>query len=184
MEKKIYKNIEFYKIKDFDNYYISKCGKILSTKFKKPYIRKLQNRLGYKSIRLYKNKKSKYYQVHRFVAKTFISNPENKPQINHKNSIRSDNRIGNLEWVTNSENQKHAFKYGFQKVNKTGLGKFGKLNGNSKKIKQLDLDNNLIKIWNSMSDVERELKIYVSSISSCCSGNQKTAGGFKWKFLK
>jgi hypothetical protein len=186
MEEIIFNNIKFYKIKDFDRYYISKCGKILSNNYNKTRKIKLmspQNRLGYYSIRLYKNKNSRYYQVHRLVAETFISNPKNKPQVNHKNSIRNDNRIENLEWVSNSENQKHAYKFGHQKVNKTNLGKFGKLNTNSKKIQQFDLNGNFIRNWNCMKDVERELNILVSCISCCCSGRSKTAGGFIWKTL-
>lgn len=179
-----YKNILFKKIKGFKYYYVSKCGKIFSSctyNGKKPQIRKLQNRNGYNSIKLYINNISRYYQVHRLVALAFIPNPENKPYINHKNGIKYDNKIENLEWCTNSENQLHAFKCGLQKVNKTGLGKFGKLNGNSKKVKQLDLDDNLIKVWDSMSDIKRELNIGVSCISSCCSEKKKHVKGFKWE---
>lgn len=53
-------------------------------------------------------------KVHRIIAQTFIPNPENKPEVNHKNSIRNDNRVINLEWVTHSENVKHSFYNGIQ----------------------------------------------------------------------
>lgn len=59
--------------------------------------------------------------VHRLVAKTFIPNLENKKEVNHKDGNGLNNNLDNLEWVTNSENQKHSYKNGFRKVNKKCL---------------------------------------------------------------
>ena len=75
---------------------------------------------GYLCISLTKDYKSKSFFVHRLVAMTFIPNLENKPQVNHINGIKSDNRVENLEWVTASENMQHAWKNGLTK------GNFGK----------------------------------------------------------
>ena len=60
------------------------------------------------TVMLYKNKKSKRFTVHRLVALTFIPNPEDKPQINHKDGDRTNNSVSNLEWVTQSENMRHS----------------------------------------------------------------------------
>ena len=64
----------------------------------------------YLYVILYKNKKGKTQRIHRLVADAYIPNPKNKTCINHKNGIKTDNRIENLEWVTYSENTQHAIK--------------------------------------------------------------------------
>lgn len=67
---------------------------------------------GYKKVSLTKDKKQRTYILHRLVADAFIPNPENKPQVNHKDGIKTNNNFENLEWVTPSENQIHALKLG------------------------------------------------------------------------
>lgn len=69
---------------------------------------------GYLSIQM--GKECKGVLVHRVFATAFIENPLNKPQVNHINGIKNDNRIENLEWVTQSENQIHAYSTGLQKI--------------------------------------------------------------------
>jgi len=81
---------------------------------------------GYLIVVLYRNAVTKSWLVHRVVATSFIPNPENKPQVNHKNGIKDDNRAENLEWVTNQENKDHAVANGL-----VGNSK-GVLNGRAK----------------------------------------------------
>ncbi len=87
-------------------------------KWLKPWI---SSKPTYVCITLYKNKKSKHHKIHRLIAQTFIPNLENKPEINHKNGIKLDNRIENLEWVTHKENMQHAYKNGL--INKSANAK-------------------------------------------------------------
>ena len=74
-----------------------------------------KNNFGYLDTRLYKNGTKKSAFIHRIVAEAFLPNPENKPVVNHKNGIKSDNRLCNLEWCTSSENKIHAIQTGLSK---------------------------------------------------------------------
>lgn len=89
--------------------------KILGTKI---------NRLGYKEVALSKNGKTKTFLLHRLIALHFVENPNNYPCVNHKNGIKCDNRIENLEWCTRSYNTKHAYENnvgGFRDYANAGL---------------------------------------------------------------
>lgn len=137
---------------------------------------------GYKFIALCKNSVYKQLSIHRLVAIAFIPNPDNKPEVNHKKGIKIDNRVSELEWSTRSENQLHSYKIGIMKPPRAALGKFGKDNPSSKKIIQCDLNGNEIAVFYGMAEARRVLKMPHINIGEVCRGEQKTSGGFKWKW--
>lgn len=149
---------------------------------KKEKIRKNhKNKDGYLFIRLSKNGITKGYSVHRLVAQAFIPNPNNYPEINHIDGNKLNNAISNLEWCNRTKNVRHSFELG---LNKGGMyGKYGKNHHSSKKVAQYDLNNNFISSFESATDSSQRTKVDLSSISKCCLDKQKTAGGYKWKYI-
>ena len=104
-------------IEEFPKYLISNKGRIktINTLEDKKVFAKED---GYVATGLTKNKKEHYKYVHRLVAEAFVSNPNNKGQVNHKNGIKNDNSVENLEWVTPAENIRHAIDTGLLKYKK------------------------------------------------------------------
>ena len=133
---------------------------------------------GYMRIDIKDNDgKKKYKGVRRLVAETFIDNPLNKPQVNHIDGIKENNSVENLEWVTNSENQKHAYCLGLNRV----TGRAGKP---PKRVIKLSSDGQVIEIFNSIAEAGKSVNARSSNIGECCRGHKKTAYGYRWKFME
>ena len=130
---------------------------------------------GYLFISLNGENKRKMHKVHRLVAETFIPNPDNKPQVNHIDGNKRNNKVENLEWVTNSENQIHALDKGLVKRN---------INSHrSKRVRQYTRDGMFIKEFPSVAQVERELGFKNRHVATACRGEEKTAYGYVWKYV-
>ena len=177
--------VKISKIIGFTNYYITDTGDVYSSKYNNTKkIKKLTpwvTNSGYLMVDLNKNNKKTHKLIHRLVAEAFIPNPENKPQVNHKNGNKRDNNIKNLEWATSSENNLHAYKFLGRTPPRPWLGKFGKNNSSSKIVQQIK-NGNIISEFYGTAEASRKTKVQQSDISACCLGKRKTAGGYTWRY--
>lgn len=133
---------------------------------------KVGTRRNYLGVELVKNFKYKHKYIHRLVAETFIPNPNNYNEVNHKDENTLNNCVSNLEWC----NTKYNVNYGQRTLKATK-----KL---SKPIIQYDLEKKFIREWDSMRDASRNLNINIGTISRCCKGEFKKAGKYIWKYKK
>ena len=131
---------------------------------------------GYQIVCLSSEKFQKNVRLHRLIAEVFIPNPNKKPHINHKNEDKKNNRVDNLEWVTEIENNNHGTR------NKR-IAKLKRNNTyNCKPVSQYTIEGEFLKTWPSLSEPKRALGYDDSHIARCCRGIKKTAYGYKWKF--
>jgi hypothetical protein len=115
---------------------------------------------GYLRIALCKNGIKQSYSINRLIAELFIPNPNNKPQTNHLNGIKTDNRVENIEWCNNSENQLHAIKNGLKPSSK------GECNGNHKITKEqvIEIRNKYVPIKYSAYKLAKEYGVRPGTI--------------------
>lgn len=143
----------------------SSIGYWTKEKILKPFIKE-----GYEHINLCKNKIHKTYTIHKLVAMTFISNPNNYKEVNHKDENIHNNKVDNLEWCDRSYN------INFGERNKKVADKL------SVEIYQYNKKGDFIKKFDSMTKASKEIGIPISNISYCCKNKRNSAGGFIWRY--
>lgn len=154
-------------ITGYEDYMISNLGRVKSLKNgKEKILKNLDRGNGYLYVELKKRKK---YLVHRLVAQAFLENPENLPQINHKDENPQNNTVENLEWCSSqynmTYNNKHI-KIGRKLAKKIGCFKYGKL----------------IKIYDAIQDVKID-NFLPSKVCLCCKEKRNHHHGFQWAYL-
>ena len=162
-------------IKGYEGLYqVSNTGKVRSLNYHRMgVIRELKlikHHCGYLEIGLKKNGKRKIFKVHRLVAEAFIPNPDNLPQVNHKDECKTNNCVDNLEWCDVSYNCNYGTRNErmSRKLFKTVL--------------QFTLNGDFIKEYESVKEVTELLGLKQSTLSSALTGRNRTAGGFIWKY--
>lgn len=171
MGNEIWKDIEGYE----GRYQISSFGNVMSLNYRKTGKAKMLtpkiNSKGYKWIELSDGKKTKPLLIHRLVAMAFISNPNNYPEVNHKDENPLNCKVANLEWCTHLYNVRYSF-------NKHG----DRRRITKQHINQYTLDGTLINTWEGYVVLKRKFNYNGTSIKECCEGKRKTAYGYKWEF--
>ena len=173
---------EWKNIKGYPNYMVSNMGNVKSLNYNHTGREKIMkpsvDKDGYMYICLYKNGVKKLYLVHRLVAEAFISNPNNYPQVNHKDENPSNNFVDNLEWC----DAKYNNNYGTRTERVTEKLINGK---KSKTVLQINKNTSeIIGEWPSIAEINRKKGFDSKCISNCCKGKQKQSYGFKWAFKK
>lgn len=166
-------------------YQVSNLGNVRSFNcynLKKPHFLSLRkDKKGYLYVGLTKNGKTKAKKVHRLVAEAFIPKEQikqynnekinyDKLDVNHKDEDKTNNCVDNLEWCTHSYNAHYG----------TGIKRMGEKH--KSKVVQISLNDDVIKIWNSIKEAALELNISKEGISSCCRKKSKTSGKYKWRY--
>ena len=157
----------------YEKFQVSNFGRILNLNYYNTGKAKLMepsyDGQGYLKVHLSKNKETKDCYVHRLVAETFITNPENLPEVNHIDEDKTNNRVDNLEWKSHKDNCNHGTRN--ERVAKAL----------SKPVLQLSLTGEVICEWPSTNECERN-GFYNSHVSACCRGERKTHKGFRWMY--
>ena len=166
-------------IPEFPNYQVSNLGNVKSLNYnrtrKEKLLRFSKDKDGYLRVTISKEGIKKYIQVHRLVCEAFLTNPLNLPQVNHKNEIKDDNRVENLEYC----DAKYNINYG------TAIERRSKslINNPKRSKKILCVETGVV--YPSTMEIERQFGFYHNQISGCCKGKYgyKTVGNFHWQYV-
>ncbi len=175
MEIELWKDIPWwenkYKISNLWYVYSYDSQKILYKRTSKEW---------YRAVSLWREWRGHVYRLWRLMLITWDRPPNHKEQANHKNGIRDDDRLENLEWCTQSENMKHSFQVLWRQASKTYLWKFGAEHNRSKSV--IANKNWISYSFDGILDASRITWVCMQNISKCCKWQRNTAWWFTWQF--
>ena len=161
------------RVKSLERTFINKSGRKRTVKER--ILKPAFDGWGYLIVTLCAGGKRKNLMVHRLVCEAFNDNRDEKPEVNHINEIKTDNRACNLEWCTRRENLNHGTR-------NTRAGK-AIAKANSKPLGQWTNEGELVKTWSSLTEIGKQTGFSRGNISQVANGNRKTAYGFIWKYI-
>ena len=170
----IYQVSNLGRVRSLDRY-VNTHEKFGGRRLIKGKIKSLPLLVGYPTVNLDKNYEHKVAYVHRLVAEAFIPNPENKPEVNHKDANRINNNVENLEWVSHLENMQHCERLGLRTPNTKAANK-----AHERKVIRSDGV-----IFNSVKEAAKSIGQEThANVSAVCRGRRKSTGGYGWKYLE
>jgi hypothetical protein len=190
MEPEIWKPIEgyeqYYEVSTFGR--VRSCVRIIVAQnnarvhYKGKVLKPAINRDGYQQVVLSRDNKMKSFFVHRLVGQAFLLNPDDKGTINHKDGVKSNCYVDNLEWATKSEQTIHALVNNLRTMPDVWGGVTGSDHCAAKAVLQFDKNKNFIREFGSIVEASKITGTNQSCITSVCRGRKKTSGGFIWKY--
>ena len=162
------------KDEEFSNYEISNMGNVRNKNTGK-YVKGDTNNMGYRRVTFYNKPFKKRYFVHRLVAEYFVDNAQDKPIVNHIDGNKTNNIYTNLEWVTHSENDMHAFNNNLRKCNNKGI---------HKRVALINIDTKeILETFVSVKEASEILNIKECIIYNVLCGHKKNHNGMYFIYL-
>lgn len=155
-------------IKGYEGLYaITSCGKVWSYR-KNKFLNPQDAGKGYLQVKLYKDGTGKCFYLYRLVAQTYLPNPENLPEVNHKDECKSHNYLQNLEWCSRTYNTHY------------GTGNDRRIEKRKRAVYCLELNQ----AFDSIKEAAQSIGIAPSYINKCLRGRQRLAGDYHWRYVE